>query len=117
MSVQRIWQAVGTQHRSESFKLSKDPLFIEKVRDIVGLYLNPPHKALVLCVDEKAQIQALDRCQPVLPMRPRQIERRSHDDTRHGTTPLFAALEANSGKIIGPQEPHGSIWSNAGLLC
>jgi len=102
MSVQRIWRAFAlAPHRSETFKLSKDPLFIEKVRDIVGLYLNPPHKALVLCVDEKSQIQALDRSQPVLPMRPGQTERRSHDYTRHGTTSLFAALEAKSGKVIG----------------
>lgn len=101
MSVHRIWQAFAlAPHRSETFKLSKDPLFIEKVRDIVGLYLNPPHKALVLCVDEKSQIQALDRSQPV-PMRPGQAERRSHDYTRHGTTSLFAALEAKSGKVIG----------------
>jgi transposase len=102
MSVHRIWQAFAlAPHRSQTFKLSKDPLFIEKVRDIVGLYLNPPHKALVLCVDEKSQIQALDRSQPVLPMRPGQAERRSHDYTRHGTTSLFAALEAKSGKVIG----------------
>jgi transposase len=102
MSVQRIWQAFAlAPHRSETFKLSKDPLFIEKVRDIVGLYLNPPHKALVLCVDEKSQIQALDRSQPILPMRPGQAERRSHDYTRHGTTSLFAALEAKTGKVIG----------------
>jgi transposase len=102
MSVQRIWRAFAlAPHRTETFKLSKDPLFIEKVRDIVGLYLNPPHKALVLCVDEKSQIQALDRSQPVLPMRPGQVERRSHDYTRHGTTSLFAALEAKSGKVIG----------------
>jgi len=102
MSVQRIWRAFAlAPHRTETFKLFKDPLFIEKVRDIVGLYLNPPHKALVLCVDEKSQIQALDRSQPVLPMRPGQAERRSHDYTRHGTTSLFAALEAKSGKVIG----------------
>jgi transposase len=102
MSVHRIWQAFAlAPHRSETFKLSKDRLFIEKVRDIVGLYLNPPHQALVLCVDEKSQIQALDRSQPVLPMRPGQAERRSHDYTRHGTTSLFAALEAKSGKVIG----------------
>jgi transposase len=102
MSVHRIWQAFAlAPHRSETFKLSKDPLFIEKVRDIVGLYLNPPHQALVLCVDEKSQIQALDRSQPVLPMRVGQAERRSHDYTRHGTTSLFAALEAKSGKVIG----------------
>ena len=84
-------------HRSETFKLSPDPLFIEKVRDIVGLYLNPPDKALVLCVDEKAQIQALDRTQPLLPMRPGQVERRTHDYMRHGTTSLFAAFDTQSG--------------------
>src|SRR4029453_7484631 len=82
-------------------KLSKDPLFIDKVRDIVGLYLHPPDKALVLCVDEKAQIQALDRTQPVLPMRPGQAERRAYDYTPHGTTTLLAALDAKSGEIIG----------------
>src|SRR5215467_3576409 len=101
-AVSRIWRAFGLQpHRSETFKLSKDPLFIDKVRDIVGLYLDPPDKALVLCADEKSQIQALDRTQPVLPMRPGQIERRTHDYTRHGTTTLFAALDAKSGEIIG----------------
>lgn len=102
MSVHRIWQAFAlAPHRSETFKLSKDPLFIEKVRDIVGLYMNPPDKALVLCVDEKTQIQALDRSQPVLPMRPGQPERRTHDYTRHGTTSLFAALNVKSGTVIG----------------
>jgi len=101
-AVSRIWRAFALQpHRSETFKLSRDPLFIEKVRDIVGLYLNPPERALVLCVDEKAQIQALDRTQPLLPMRPGQIERRTHDYQRHGTTSLFAALEMASGRIIG----------------
>jgi transposase len=101
-AVSRIWRAFALQpHRSETFKLSRDPLFIEKVRDIVGLYLNPPERALVLCVDEKAQIQALDRTQPLLPMRPGQIERRTHDYERHGTTSLFAALEMASGKVIG----------------
>ena len=100
-TVSRIWRAFALRpHRVETFKLSKDPLFIEKVRDIVGLYLDPPDQALVLCVDEKAQIQALDRSQPVLPMRPGQIERRTHDYTRHGTTTLFAALNTKSGKII-----------------
>jgi transposase len=100
-TVQRIWQAFALQpHRSETFKLSTDPLFIEKVRDIVGLYLNPPQRALVLCVDEKSQIQALDRTQPLLPMRPGQVERRTHDYERHGTTSLFAALDAKSGKVI-----------------
>jgi transposase len=101
-AVSRIWRAFALQpHRVKSFKLSKDPLFIDKVRDIVGLYLDPPDKALVLCVDEKSQIQALDRTQPVLPMRPGQVERRSYDYTRHGTTTLFAALDTKSGEIIG----------------
>ena len=101
-TVNRIWHAFALQpHRIETFKLSKDPLFIEKVRDIVGLSLNPPDRALVLCVDEKSQIQALDRTQPLLPMRPGQVERRTHDYVRHGTTSLFAALDAQSGKIIG----------------
>src|SRR5262249_5672151 len=101
-SVNRIWRAFAlAPHRSETFKLSKDPLFIEKVRDIVGLYMNPPDKALVLCVDEKSQIQALDRSQPVLPMRPGQAERRSHDYTRYGTTSLFAALEIKTGRVVG----------------
>jgi transposase len=101
-SVGRIWRAFGLQpHRAESFKLSQDPLFVDKVRDVVGLYLNPPDHALVLCVDEKSQIQALDRTQPLLPMRPGQIERRSHDYTRHGTTSLFAALDIATGRVIG----------------
>jgi transposase len=101
-SINRIWRAFAlAPHRTENFKLSKDPLFIEKVRDIVGLYMAPPDKAMVLCVDEKTQIQALDRSQPVLPMRPGQAERRSHDYTRHGTTSLFAALDARTGKVIG----------------
>jgi transposase len=101
-TIHRIWRAFGLQpHRAESFKLSTDPLFVEKVRDIVGLYMAPPEHALVLCVDEKSQIQALDRSQPVLPMRPGQIERRSHDYTRHGVTSLFAALDIATGRIIG----------------
>jgi transposase len=101
-TVTRIWRAFGLQpHRTETFKLSPDPLFVEKVRDIVGLYLDPPERALVLCVDEKSQIQALDRTQPLLPMRPGQPERRTHDYVRHGTTSLFAALEVKSGTIIG----------------
>ena len=89
------------ENRSETFKLSSDPFFVEKVRDIVGLYLAPPDRALVLCVDEKSQIQALDRSQPLLPMRPGQAERRSHDYKRHGTTSLFAALDIATGEIIG----------------
>ena len=101
-AISRIWRAFALQpHRTETFKLSKDPLFIDKVRDIVGLYLNPPDKALVLCVDEKAQIQALDRSQPLLPMRPGQIERRTHDYVRHGTSSLFAALNVATGHVIG----------------
>jgi transposase len=101
-AVHRIWRAFALQpHRTETFKLSADPLFIEKVRDIVGLYLRPPDRALVLCVDEKSQIQALDRTQPLLPMRPGQVERRTHDYTRHGTTSLFAALDTTTGTVIG----------------
>lgn len=101
-AVARIWRAFSLQpHRVETFKLSKDPLFVEKVRDIVGLYLDPPERAMVLCVDEKSQIQALDRTQPILPMRPGQAERRSHDYTRYGTTTLFAALDVASGAVIG----------------
>jgi transposase len=102
MTISRIWRAFGLQpHRSESFKLSPDPLLIEKVRDIVGLYLNPPDRAMVFCVDEKGQIQALDRTQPMLPLRPGQIERRTHDYKRHGTTSLFAALDLKTGHVIG----------------
>lgn len=101
-TIGRIWKAFGLQpHRSESFKLSPDPLLVEKVRDIVGLYLSPPDHAVVLCVDEKSQIQALDRTQPLLPMRPGQAERRTHDYKRHGTTTLFAALDAKAGTVIG----------------
>jgi transposase len=101
-SVQRIWRAFGLQpHRVETFKLSTDPDFVAKVRDVVGLYVSPPQRAIVLCVDEKSQIQALDRSQPMLPMRPGQPARRSHDYTRHGTTSLFAALDIATGKVIG----------------
>lgn len=101
-AISRIWRAFGLQpHRSETFKLSTDPLFIEKVRDIVGLYLDPPEKAVVLCVDEKSQIQALDRTQPLLPMRPGQVERRTHDYKRYGTTTLFAALNYVTGEVVG----------------
>jgi transposase len=110
-SVHRIWSAFSlAPHRAETFKLSKDPLFIEKVRDIVGLYLAPPERALVLCVDEKSRIQALDRTAPLLPMRPGQIERRTHDYARHGTTTLFAALDAETGELIGKTLPrHRSV--------
>ena len=101
-TIRRIWRAFSLQpHRAESFKLSTDPLFIEKVRDVVGLYLDPPERAVVLCVDEKSQIQALNRFQPILPMMPGTPERRSHDYVRHGTTSLFAALDMASGKVIG----------------
>src|SRR6266516_3260519 len=101
MTISRIWQAFGLQpHRTETFKLSPDPQLIEKVRDIVGLYMNPPDHAVVLCVDEKSQIQALDRTAPLLPLRPGQAERRTHDYKRHGTTSLFAALDTKTGKVI-----------------
>ena len=101
-TVQRIWRAFGLQpHRLESFKLSTDPDFVAKVRDVVGLYVSPPAHAVVLCVDEKSQIQALDRSQPMLPMRPGQPARRSHDYKRHGTTSLFAALDIATGRVIG----------------
>jgi transposase len=100
-TVQQIWRAFGLQpHRTETFKLSTDPLLIDKVRDIVGLYMHPPTHAVVFCVDEKSQIQALDRTQPVLPMRPGQIERRTHDYRRHGTTTLFAALNVKTSELI-----------------
>jgi len=113
-SVHRIWTAFSLQpHRVETFKLSKDPQFVDKVRDIVGLYLNPPENAVVVCIDEKSQIQALERTQPLLPMRPGQVERRTHDYERHGTTTLFAALiaatnavtDVKAGSIIGKCMP------------
>ncbi|WP_157979010.1 IS630 family transposase, partial [Nocardia aurea] len=101
-TVSRVWRAFGLQpHRSATFKLSADPLLVEKVHDVVGLYLDPPERALVLCVDEKSQIQALDRSQPVLPMMPGVPERATHDYVRAGTTTLFAALDVISGKVIG----------------
>src|ERR1700751_3458361 len=101
-TVQRIWRAFCLQpHRLETFKLSTDPDFVAKVRDIVGLSVAPPERAIVLCVDEKSQIQALDRSQPMFPMRPGQAERRSHDYKRHGTTSLFAALDIATGRVIG----------------
>jgi putative transposase len=100
-TVHRIWNAFGLQpHRQRSFKLSSDPFFIEKVRDIVGLYLNPPDKAMVLCVDEKSQIQALDRTQPLLPLGLGYVEGVTHDYVRHGTTTLFAALDIATGQVI-----------------
>ncbi len=102
MTIQRIWKQHGLQpHRMEKFKLSRDPHFVEKLRDVVGLYLNPPDKALVLSVDEKSQIQALDRTAPLLPLRPGIPERQTHDYKRHGTTTLFAALSMLDGRVIG----------------
>ena len=113
-TVQRIWRAFGLQpHRSETFKLSTDPDFVAKVRDVVGLYMAPPERARVLCVDEKSQIQALDRTQPLLPMRPGQVERRSHDYKRHGTTALFAALDIATGRVIGSASPGTARPSSA----
>ncbi len=101
-AIVRIWRSFGLQpHRSETFKLSTDPFLIEKVRDIVGLYVNPPEHAVVLCVDEKSQVQALDRTQPILPLRPGLPEQRTNDYERHGTTSLFAALDVATGKVIG----------------
>jgi transposase len=105
-TVQRIWRAFGLKpHRQETFKLSTDPDFVTKVRDVVGLYMAPPEHALVLCVDEKSQIQALDRSQAVFPTRPGQPERCSHDYARHGTTSLFAALDIATGAVIGQCYP------------
>jgi len=101
-AIVRIWRAFGLQpHRSETFKLSTDPLFIDKVRDIVGLYLDPPERAIVLSVDEKSQVQALDRTQPLLPLNPGQAERHTHDYVRNGTTSLFAALNVATGEVLG----------------
>src|SRR5882724_4530346 len=106
-TIRRMWAAFGLQpHRSQTFKLSSDPLFVDKVRDIVGLYLSPPNRALVLSIDEKSQIQALDRSQPVLPMMPGVPERRSHDYVRHGTTDLFAAFNIADGTVISQLRRH-----------
>lgn len=106
MTVQRIWRAFGLQpHRQKHFKLSTDPFFVEKVRDIVGLYLSPPRNAVVLCVDEKSQIQALDRTQPMLPMGLGYVEGVTHDYRRHGTTTLFAALDIANGTVLGQCKP------------
>jgi transposase len=105
-SVGRIWKAFGLKPwATDTFKLSEDPQFIDKVRDVVGIYLNPPDKAVVLCVDEKTSIQALDRTQPSLPMRPGQVERRTHDYKRHGVTDLFAALNIATGEIVHQTRP------------
>src|SRR5207342_2769288 len=97
-AVQRIWRAFGLQpHRQDSWKLSRDPLFVDKVKDVVGLYLDPPERAVVLCVDEKSQIQALDRTAPILPMLPGTPQRATHDYKRSGTSSLYAALDLSSG--------------------
>lgn len=105
-TVGRIWRTFGLKpHRSETFQLSRDPDFIEKVRDVVGLYMAPPENAIVLSVDEKSQIQALNRTQPLLPMRPGQVERRTHEYERHGTTTLFAALDIATGQVLGTCYP------------
>ena len=101
-AISRVWRAFGLKpHLSETFKLSTDPFFVEKVRDVVGLYMSPPEKAIVLSVDEKSQVQALDRTQPLLPMTPGQAERGTHDYVRNGTTSLFAALDVATGRVIG----------------
>ena len=105
-SIGRIWRTFGLKpHQADTFQLSKDPLLIEKVRDIVGLYMSPPANAVILSVDEKSQIQALNRTQPVLPLRPGQAERRTPDYERHGTTTLFAALNIATGNVIGKCYP------------
>jgi transposase len=101
-AVSRIWRAFGLQpHRQDSWKLSKDPLFVDKVKDVVGLYLNPPERAVVLCVDEKSQIQALDRTAPIFPMMPGTPARATHDYKRAGTSSLYAALDLTTGQVIG----------------
>ena len=101
-AITRIWRAFGLKpHRADTFKLSTDPFFVEKVRDVVGLDLSPPDRAIVLSVDEKSQVQALDRTQPILPMTPTQAERGTHDSVRHGTTSLFAARNVATGAVIG----------------
>lgn len=101
-AIVRIWRAFGLQpHRTKTFKLSKDPQFIDKVRDVVGLYMSPPENAIVLCIDEKSQVQALDRSQPLLPMTCNSPERHTHDYARHGTTSLYSALNVATGKVIG----------------
>jgi putative transposase len=106
-SVQRVWSAFGLKpHRQESFKLSTDPLFVEKLRDVVGLYLNPPENTLVLCVDEKSQCQALERTQPMLPMGLGYVQGFTHDYVRHGTTTLFAALDIANGEVLADCQPY-----------
>jgi transposase len=120
----RIWRAFGLQpHRQDTFKLSKDPLFVEKVYDVVGLYLNPPERAVVLCVDEKSQIQALDRTAPILPLFPGTPERATRDYKRSGTSSLYAALDLSSGKVIGAmntanaRSSSSSSWPRSIVRC
>src|SRR5450759_1937436 len=116
-TVHRIWQAFGLEpHRQRHFKLSTDPVFVEKVRDIVGLYLNPPENAVVLCVDEKSQIQALERTQPMLPMGLGYVEGVTHDYRRHGTTTLFAALDTAKGKVLTQCRPRHRHQEYLGFL-
>ena len=119
-TIHEIWRDMGLQpHRTRTFKYSRDPHLEEKVTDVVGLYMNPPENALVLCMDEKTQIQALDRTQPLLPMRPHQVERRTHDYKRHGITSLFAALEVASGEVTGacyPRHRHEEFLAFLRLL-
>ena len=116
-TVQRVWSAFGLQpHRQESFKLSTDPFFIEKLRDIVGLYLNPPENAVVLCVDEKSQCQALERTQPMLPMGLGYVEGVTHDYVRHGTTTLFAALDIANGQVLTQNKTHHRHQEFLGFL-
>ncbi len=116
-TVRRIWHTFALQpHRTGTFKLSNDPLFIDKVRDVVGLYLDPPERALVLCVDEKSQIQALDRTQPLLPLEFGQYPRHTYDYVRHGTTTLFAALDVKSGRVIGSLHKHHRAKEFLGFL-
>ena len=117
-AVHRIWKAFGLQpHRQDTWKLSKDPQFVAKVRDVVGLYLNPPERAVVLCVDEKSQIQALDRTAPILPMLPGIPERATHDYKRAGTSSLYAALDLTTGKVIGRAALHAIARSSSRSSC
>jgi putative transposase len=117
-TVHRIWQAFGLQpHRQKQFKLSSDPFFVEKIRDIVGLYLNPPENAVVLCVDEKSGIQALERTQPLLPLGLGYVEGVTHDYRRHGTTTLFAALDTANGKVLTKCRQHHRYQEYLSLAC
>ncbi len=116
-SVGRIWQAFGLKPwLTDTFKLSEDPQFVDKVRDVVGLYMNPPEHAVVMCVDEKTSIQALDRTQPSLPMRPGQVERRTHDYKRNGVTDLFAALNLATGQVVHRTRPQHRAIEFRGFL-